>query len=108
MITLEGFRKMAMALEMVVEVPHFEKTSFRIKGKIFATLNSKEYRACVRLSEIDQSTFCSFDASVIYPVPNKWGKYGWTLINLKKIRKSMCEDILNTAYNTVIEIKKKK
>ena len=85
MVTLEGFRKMAMSLDMAIEAPHFEKTSFRIKGKIFATLNSKENRACVRLSEIDQSAFCSFDASVIYPVPNKWGKYGWTLINLKKI-----------------------
>lgn len=50
------------------------------------------------LSDIDQSVFCAFDNSIIYPVPNKWGKQGATYVELKKVRKGMLKDMLNQAY----------
>ena len=101
MITLANFKTLALSFPDVIELPHFEKTSFRINKKIFATLNKKENRACIRLSLIDQSVFCAFDLSIIYPVPNKWGKQGWTLINLAKIKKPMLKDALTQAYKFV-------
>jgi len=39
MINIDTFRKLALAFDHVVEQPHFEKTSFRVKKKIFATLD---------------------------------------------------------------------
>jgi hypothetical protein len=111
MVTIDTCRQLAMAFPDVKQAPHFEKEAFTIGGKIFATINLAEQRACVKLSAIDQSVFCQFDETVMYPVPNKWGTYGWTLINLKKIRKSMLQDALQTAYRTVaasIRPKKKK
>lgn len=101
MVTIDQFRQLAMSFPEAEEVPHFEIPSFLVKKKIFATLNMKENRCCVRFNEVDQNVFCSFDSSVIYPVPNKWGKQGWTLINLGKIRKEMLVDALTTAYCTV-------
>ncbi len=100
MVTIETFRRLAMAFPEAAEAPHFEKTSFRVKKKIFATLDVQNARVCIKLSEVDQSVFC-LDKSVIYPVPNKWGKQGWTFIELKKVKKSQCVDALNTAYCTV-------
>jgi hypothetical protein len=47
-------------------------------------------RGLVKLSVIDQSVFCAFDKTIIYPVNNKWGKQGWTLVELKKIKKICC------------------
>ena len=38
---------------------------------------------------------------MIYPVPNAWAKYGWTHVNLAKVRKEMLKDILTVAYCTV-------
>ena len=35
--TLAQARKLALALPEAVEAPHFERTSFRVRGKIFAT-----------------------------------------------------------------------
>lgn len=87
------------------EAVHFENTAFKIRKKIFATLNTQENRCCLKLSAIDQSVFCSFDKEIIFPVPNKWGKQGWTLVNLKKVRKDMLKDALNTAYQTVLNKK---
>jgi predicted DNA-binding protein (MmcQ/YjbR family) len=100
-MTIESFKQIAISLPDVTEIPHFDKISFRIKKKIFATLSEKNYRACVKLSEIDQSVFCSFDKTIIFPVPNKWGKQGWTLVDLKKIKKPMLKDLLRTAYHEV-------
>lgn len=90
-----------MTFEGAEELPHFENSSFRIKKKIFATLSEKDRRACLKFNEIDQSVFCSFDKSVIYPVPNKWGKQGWTFVDLKKVKKETLMDALGVAYNTV-------
>lgn len=98
MTTLQ-FSKIALSLPDVVEQPHFDKRSFRIKKRIFATLDVKNKRACIKLNEIDQSVFCVSPA--IYPVPNKWGKQGWTFIELKIVNKDLCKDALHTAYQMV-------
>ena len=100
MISAKMARQLAMSFDEVTEEPHHDKTSFRVK-KIFATLNEKEKRMTVILSALDQNVFCSFDKTVIYPVPNAWGRYGWTHVNLVKVRKEMLKDILTVAYCTV-------
>ncbi|MCW5911737.1 MAG: MmcQ/YjbR family DNA-binding protein [Cyclobacteriaceae bacterium] len=99
MVTVLQFKKAALGLAGSTEEPHFEKTSFRIRKKIFATLDVKAARACIKLNETDQSVFCLDKA--VYPVPNKWGKQGWTFIELKTVHKDLCMDALQTAYNTV-------
>ena len=103
MISAKTFRQLALAFSQAEEHPHFEKSSFRIKKKIFATLDEKKSVAVVKLSPIDQSAFCAFDAAVIFPIPGSWGKQGWTMINLKKIKVSTLKDALSTAYATVLK-----
>jgi hypothetical protein len=98
---MEAFKKLALALPEATEAPHFEKISFCVRNKIFATIDVSNARVCVKLTEVDQSVFCLGDKSGMYAVPNKWGKQGWTFIELKKIKKSLCMDALTTAYCTV-------
>jgi predicted DNA-binding protein (MmcQ/YjbR family) len=98
MVTIETFRKLAFSFPEATEEPHFEKTSFRVKKKIFATYDDKLKRACIKLSEIDQDVFSSADKSIIYALDNKWGKQGWTLIEMEKVHKDLFEDALITAY----------
>lgn len=95
---IEFLRNFALSLPETSEVPHFEKTSFRVKKKIFATYDEKNNRACLKLSEIEQNVFSLIDKKVIYAVPNKWGKQGWTFIELDKINNNILEDALKTAY----------
>lgn len=98
MVSLDTFRKKALSFPEVTEEPHFEKTSFRVKNKIFATYDHLTKRACIKLSEIDQDVFSSADSSVIFPVDNKWGKQGWTHIELRKVRKELFIDALTQAF----------
>ncbi len=98
MVSVETAKKLALSFEDVVELPHFERTSFRINKKIFATLDEKNKLLCVMLNVINQSVFVAFDKSVIYPVPNKWGLQGATYVELNKVRKDLLKDILGVAY----------
>ena len=98
MVSLDSVRKLALSFPEAEEMPHFEKTSFRIKKKIFATLDKKNNRSVLKLSAIDQSVFCGFDSSIIYPVKNAWGKQGWTIVELKKVPKKLFHDALITSY----------
>ncbi|MFZ1806781.1 MAG: MmcQ/YjbR family DNA-binding protein [Cyclobacteriaceae bacterium] len=101
MINIETFRQLALAFPKAIELPHFEKTSFRVNKKIFATLNTSNQRAVVKLSPIDQSVFCEYDNEIIYPVKGAWGKQGWTAIELKKVKRDLLSDLLNTSYTLV-------
>jgi len=98
MITIEAFRKLALSFPEAIELPHFDRASFRVNKKIFATLLEKDHLAMMPLSLVDQSVFCAFDKEVIYPVPGGWGKKGATFFELKKLNKSMVQDAMAHAY----------
>ena len=101
MISVKKFTALALSFPEAVERPHFESTSFRVNKKIFASLSVKDKRACLKLSLIDQSVFSSFGRQAIYPVPNKWGKQGWTFVELAKVKTEMIADALTRAYCNV-------
>lgn len=101
MISNEQFKKYALSFAEVEEAPHFVHKAYKVKKKIFATHNSIERRCCVRLSPEEQSMLCLIDPEMIYPVPNKFGKQGWTLVNLKKVNKEILMGVLTAAYCTV-------
>ncbi|HOY96247.1 MAG TPA: MmcQ/YjbR family DNA-binding protein [Catalimonadaceae bacterium] len=94
-------RQWCLEMEGVVEEPHFEKTSFRIKKKIFATVDPAGEKVCVKLSAEEQSLFGVFDPTIVYPVPNKWGLQGWTLADLHRIPAETLHDLLIAAYREV-------
>ena len=105
MIEIDIFRQMALSFEEVVELPHFEKASFRVNKKIFATLNSEAKSAVIKLTEVEQSVFCGYDRSVMYPVNGGWGKQGWTVINLKTVSHEILLDALTTSYCNVAPVR---
>ncbi|MFZ4798785.1 MAG: MmcQ/YjbR family DNA-binding protein [Bacteroidia bacterium] len=101
MISNTNFKKLVLSFPESIETPHRDMFCYKIKGKIFVTHNKKENRCCVRLSQEEQPLFCMIDAKLIYAVPNKWGNYGWTLVNLKAIDMEMLMEVLTAAYSTV-------
>lgn len=40
---------------------------------------------------------------IFYPVSNKWGKQGWTIVELSKVRPEVFEDALKQSYENVIQ-----
>lgn len=100
MISVQSVREIALSFPETTEQPHFQLVSFRVKKKIFCTIQEKDNRIMVKLTPEDQSVFCAFDPSVIRPVPGGWGKKGATFIELKKVPKVMLKDALFVAWCT--------
>lgn len=98
-----SFRKLALGLPGTSEQPHFERTSFRVNKKIFATLDEKAGIAVLKLTPEEQDLFSLSDKEAIRPVANKWGKQGWTEVVLKKVRGQVLRDALKTAWKRVGE-----
>ena len=101
------FATLALSFPGTEEYSHFDRRAFKVTGKrIYATLLEKNQTANLKLTPVDQSIFCEYDSSLIYPVPNKWGKQGWTTFELKKIEHELILDALSAAYGDVLKKKK--
>lgn len=101
MVDIQILRRKAMTFPEATEQPHFEKTSFRVKNKIFATYDDVKKRATLKLSESEQDLFCLVQKQSIFPVPNKWGKQGWTIFELPSTSEEVLADALISAYKNV-------
>lgn len=96
MITSETARQLALSLPEAIEQDHFGMPSFRVRGKIFMTLQPALGRAMVKLSLVDQSVFVL--AKFYWPVPGGWGKQGATYVDLKKVGKRMLQDSVTQVW----------
>jgi len=109
MVDVKTFTKIALSFQGTEQHPHFERISFKVTGRrIFATLHEESKSANIMLSKEDQSVYCSYDESAVYPVPNKWGLKGVTTFDLRKVPVELVSDALYTAYKTIFETKQKK
>ena len=97
MTSFKQIEKIASSFPEVTVEPHFEKISFRVRNKIFLTYEEQTNKATVKLSIENQDLF-SFAQEGIFPVNNKWGKQGWTHLELDKIAEKALHSILISAY----------
>ena len=91
-------RNLTGSFPEVMELPHFEKPSFRVRKKIFATVDLHKNRICLKLSLEDQDVFIRLGKGHVYAVPNKWGKQGWTFLEGLDTSEEMLGDALGCAY----------
>ena len=101
MSTLDTFTQLSLSLDGVHQEPHFDKTSFRYKKKIFSTLNAADKRSTLKFLPEEQSMLCKVNPEAIYPVPNKWGTHGWTHVMYEQVTEEILLELLKTAYLSV-------
>ena len=91
----------AFTFAEAISSPHFHKTSFRVRKKIFTTLDEKARTIVIKLDEIDQSVFSDMGGDHIYPVPGGWGKKGWTVAKYDHLGKKIIKDLIKISYCNV-------
>lgn len=101
MVTVSWARQFALSFEEATEQPHFEKTSFRVRKKIFATLNTADKQVVVKFTAEQQSLFGLHNPAAVYPVSGGWGKQGYTVLELSKVRKEVFNDAVTVSYCNV-------
>jgi hypothetical protein len=98
MVTPEEAKAIALSFEETGEKPHFHRTAFTVKGKIFATLLAEDGTLNLMFDPQTQFIFCPPNSYIIFPVPNKWGLKGATTINLNKASRKLVKSALEEAY----------
>ncbi|CAN5771629.1 hypothetical protein BH10BAC2_BH10BAC2_31580 [soil metagenome] len=98
MVKAEDAKAIALSLPETGEQPHFNRTAFTIKKKIFATLSFEDKTLNLKFTPTEQFIFCPPDSEVIFAIPNGWGRQGWATINLDKANKKLVTAALKEAY----------
>jgi hypothetical protein len=71
-VSAAGVRKLALAFPDATEQPHHDMTSFRVRGKIFATMPPDGGRLHVFLHEDEVASYCAEFPSAVEEL--WWGK----------------------------------
>ena len=101
-MTVEAFRRMALALPEAAEQGHMGHPDFRVKGKIFATLGYPDERwAMVKLTPEQQRAFMESAPEVFLPVKGGWGLKGATNVRLAEATRRALGPALATAWRNV-------
>ena len=99
--TGEDLRRLALALEGTTEAPHFDRAAFKV-ARIYATLSADGRSANLRFTPDEQEFKCMMAPEAFAPVPNAWGRQGWTTADLSKLSLAELNDALTTAWRQAI------
>ena len=95
----DEFRAIALALPEAVEQPHFDRPSFRVRKRIFATLRPAEARAVLKLSRLAQEALVASDPQTFAVTP--WAHQGWTSVNLERVEAAELRELIAEAWAEV-------
>lgn len=97
-MTQEEARRLALALPEVQEAPHFDRASFRVRGRIFATLPPKGDCVVLMLPLEIQSAVMDAHPSKIRPLAQAWQSRGSTELVLDGISGDELAGLLASAW----------
>mgnify|MGYP001565455232 CR=1 FL=1 len=96
------FQEIALALRPIEQaVYRGSGLSFKVDGKVMATLWPEKGESYVKLTPDQQAGFMAQDPAAIFPAPKSWGKQGWTGIKLPVVKKAMLKKILFQARENI-------
>ena len=97
MATAADLRRAALALEGTTESPHFDRAAFKAV-RIYVTLAPDGKTANFKFTPEEQEFKCMLAPQAFQPIPNAWGRQGWTTAALSKLSKAELQDALRIAY----------
>ena len=102
-MTHDNVRAIALSLPEAQEHPHFDRASFRVRGKIFVTLPPvTEGRALVvlKLPLLVKESLQETDSQAIVSLGN-WDKGGWTQLDIGRMDEAKLADLIRLAWRGV-------
>ena len=103
-MTPATLRLIALSLPEAEEHPHFDRASFRVRGKIFATLppvgDDGVHKVVLKLPELVKESLRQTDGSAIVSLGN-WDKGGWTQLDIGRMDGEKLADLVRLAWRQV-------
>ncbi len=107
MATGNDLRRLALALEGTTEAQHFDRAAFKV-ARIYVTLAADGKTANFKFTPDEQEFKCMMAPDAFAPVPNAWGKQGWTTATLAKMKAAELKAALEIAHQHALPTRKKK
>lgn len=107
MTPLATATNLALALPGVEERDHWGKPSYRVDGRIFATLHPADRRMVVKLPVDERMALTDLDPDTVRAAPGAWGRQGWTFVELARADRRQVARLLQIAHDLVLTPKKK-
>jgi hypothetical protein len=96
-VTVAGVRRIALSLPEATEAPHHDMTSFRVGGKIFATVPPQGDRVHVFIAEEEVQPYCAEFPDAVEEL--WWGKrLSGCRVTLKKADQALLRELLAEAW----------
>jgi hypothetical protein len=95
-VNVAAMRRLALALPEAAEEPHFHLTSFRVKGKIFATVAPDGSYMNVFVDDEQREIMVRVDPKTYETLT--WGKIAYLHVHLKTAKASDVETLLRAAW----------
>jgi hypothetical protein len=96
-VSAAGVRKLALALPEVTEQPHHDLTSFRVRGKIFATMPPEGGRLHVFVSGDQVASYCAEFPLAVEEL--WWGKkLSGCRVALARVDRALVRELLNESW----------
>jgi hypothetical protein len=94
------FRQVALSMPEAVEAEHMGHPDFRVQGKIFATLFTREGEefGMVKLTPAQQRVFVGAKPKAFEPIKGGWGRQGCTQVRLDSVDKKSLRNAIFTAW----------
>jgi hypothetical protein len=105
--TGKDLRRLALAMDGTVEYPHFDRTAFKL-ARTYVTLAPDERTANFKFAPDEQELKCTVAPDAFTPISNAWGRQGWTVATLSKLRVAELRAALAMAYTHGAEKKSKR
>ncbi|MES2752766.1 MAG: MmcQ/YjbR family DNA-binding protein [Pseudomonadota bacterium] len=107
MTSARDLRRIALSLEGTTEAPHFDRAAFRV-ARIYVTLAADGRTANLKLTPDEQEFKCLLAPDAFAPVPNAWGKQGWTTMTLAALDAVELKKSLQAAWQHAQPKKRKR
>ena len=96
----DDVRRLALAQPEAVEQPHFDRTSFRVRGKIFVTMVLGDGRANLTLAPDHAAELADTEGEAVTPIV--WGSLkGRVAVELAALRPGLLERLIPLAWSQV-------
>ena len=97
-MTSDDIRRIALLLPEAEELPHFDRASFRVRGKIFATLHSNGEWVMLKLPAEVKEAVIQADPDAHVPLPGAWERSGSTQLRIGRMDSEKLADLVRLAW----------
>lgn len=105
-MTVNDFRRIALAMPEATEGFHMGHPDFRVGGRIFATLGYPDLGwGMVKLNPEQQHECTHSEPEAFVPVKGGWGRKGATSVRLKKARAATLRSAMAAAWRNTAPAK---